>query len=476
LQPLFGQLANVFGRRWPIIVSTALFVLGSGICGGASNIGMLIAGRVVQGMGSAGITVLIEVIIADLVPLRERGTYFSVVFGIIALGTALGPLFGGLIVDNTSWRWIFYLNYPVGGVALVMLVLFLNVKWNRETTFATKLTKIDWIGNAIFVTAISSVLIALAWAGAVYPWASYHVLAPLLVGIFGIVAFLFFENSRFAPQPIMPLHLFSHRTSATAFALTFLHGVLTMWALYFLPVFFQGVLGSTPGRSGVQLLPTILALIPFAGMGGILVSKTGRYKPFHYAAFALIIVGFGLLTLLNQDSSAGAWIGYQIIESAGVGLVIATLLPAAMAALTEADTALATATWAFMRSFGVTWGSAIPAAIFNNRFDHLAKTHITDPALREQLRNGQAYEHATKAFRDSLAPVPRAQFVWVLNQSVRSTWWVAIAFAALGFLIINFEKEIPLRKELQTEFGMAERKETEPKESGVNIDTHKALP
>ncbi len=392
---------------------------------------MLIAGRVVQGVGAAGITVLTETIIADLVPLRERGFYFSIVFGLIAFGTALGPVFSGLIVENTTWRWIFYLNYPVGGVALVMLFLFLNVKWNKETTLATKLTKIDWTGNVIFVMAVTSVLIALSWAGAVYPWSSYHILTPLLVGMFGLLGFLFFEGSRFAPQPMMPLHLFSHRTSATVFGLTFLHSIVTMWALYFLPVYFQGVLGSTPARSGVQLLPTIFALVPFGAMGGILLSKTGRYKPLHYAAYALMMVGFGLLTLLKADSSTGAWVGYQIIESAGTGLVIATLLPAVMAPLTDADTALATAAWSFVRSFGLTWGTAIPGAIFNNRFGILAKTHITDAALREQLRSGQAYEHATKAFRDSLPPVSRAQFVWVLNESVRSTWWAAIAFAGL---------------------------------------------
>ena len=158
LQPLQGQLANVFGRRWPTIVSTATFILGSGIGGGASNMSMLIAGRVIQGVGAGGINVLIEIIVCDLVPLRQRGQYIGMIFGVIALGTALGPLFGGLIVQRTTWRWVFYLNLPIGGVALVILILFLHVKYNQEKTFADKLTQIDWVGNLLFVATISAIV------------------------------------------------------------------------------------------------------------------------------------------------------------------------------------------------------------------------------------------------------------------------------------------------------------------------------
>lgn len=157
-QPLQGQLANVFGRRWPMILSTAAFVLGSGICGGATSMGMLIAGRVVQGVGAGGINVLMEIIVCDLVPLRERGSYFALTFGCVGLGSALGPFFGGLIVQHSTWRWVFYLNLPIGGVALALLFMFLHVNYNREKTFADKLANIDWVGNAIFVASVTSIV------------------------------------------------------------------------------------------------------------------------------------------------------------------------------------------------------------------------------------------------------------------------------------------------------------------------------
>ncbi|WEW56053.1 hypothetical protein PRK78_001488 [Emydomyces testavorans] len=453
LQPLFGQFANVFGRRWPTIIATALFILGSGISGGAHNMGMMIAGRAIQGLGAGGINVLIEIIICDLVPLRERGNYLALIFGLIALGTALGPFFGGLIVQHTSWRWVFYLNLPVGGLALVLLVLFLKVKYKKEESLATRITNIDWIGTIIFVGSVVSILISLSWAGALYPWSSYRVIVPLVLGFAGLIGYLCFEGSPLCQDPTMPLHLFSNRTSLTAFILTFLHSVATIWAIYFLPVYFQGVLLSTPGRSGVQLLPTILMLIPFAAIAGRILAQFGRYRPLHHAGYAVMVIGLGLFTLLDQDSSTAEWVIYQAIEAAGAGIIIPVLLPAVQAELTDKDTALATSTWAFIRSFGMIWGSTIPAAVFNNRFDQLAG-RISNSAIAAQLKGGKAYEHATKLFLEKLPNNIRQEVISVFSDSLRRTWQIAIAFAALGFVLVIVAREVPLRQELDTEYGM----------------------
>ncbi|KAK3385637.1 MFS general substrate transporter-like protein [Podospora didyma] len=454
LQPLFGQLANVFGRRWPTILATASFTLGSGICAGATNMSMLIAGRVIQGVGAGGIGVLVEIIVCDIIPLRERGTYLAMVFGGIALGTGLGPFFGGLIVKNTTWRWVFWINLPFGAVAILLLVVFLHVNYEKEKSLATRVGSIDWLGNVIFVAAISAVLIALSWAGAVYPWSSYQVLVPLLVGMAGLGGFLVFEGSRFCPQPTMPLRLFANRTSAAALVLTFLHSLTALWSLYFLPVYFQGALGADPQQAGIDLLPTILVIIPFAIMAVRMQSKTGRYRPIHHAGFALMAISFGLFSLLDENSSTGTWVGFQMIGAAGSGLIIPTLLPAVLAPLTEADTALATATWAFLRSLGQVWGTAIGAAAFNTRFDELA-WRIADPAVRANVTDGKAYQFSTAAFIDLLAPDTRAQFVGIVGESLQRSWQIAIAFAVAGFLFVAFEKEIVLRQELETEFGIA---------------------
>ncbi|GLA93265.1 hypothetical protein AtubIFM61612_010459 [Aspergillus tubingensis] len=457
-QPLFGQIADIYGRRWPMIISTATFTLGSGISGGASNIDMLIAGRLIQGIGAGGINVLIEIIVCDLLPLRERGRYLGLMFGLIAIGTTLGPLFGGLIVQYTTWRWVFYLNVPIGAAAMVTLFLFLRVKFDSTPDYLQRLKRIDWLGNTLFVLAMISVLIALSWGGSQYPWSSFRVIVPLVLGFVGFAVFFLYEASpRYCPNPTMPLHLFANRTSATAFGLTFLHSLSAIAVMYFLPVYFQAVLAASPSRSGVQLLPTILFMIPAAITAGGLLSKLGHYRPIQHAGFAFMIIGFGLLTLLKAHASTGQWVGFQIPSAVGTGLALPVLLPAVQASLTEADTALSTSTWAFIRSFGLIWGATIPTVAFNNRVNTLLG-RVGDSSVAEQLRDGKAYETATKAFMDSITDaVTRAQVVSIYVDAIKTVWYVSMAFAGLAFLLVVVEKEIPLRKELDTKFSMEEK-------------------
>jgi hypothetical protein len=255
----------------------------------------------------------------------------------------------------------------------------------------------------------------------------------------------------------MPIHLFSNQTSGTAFTLTFLHSLSAISVMYFLPVYFQGVLGVTPSRAGIELLPTILFMIPSAITAGRLLSKFGRYRPIHHVGFALMVIGFGLLTLLKSNATTAQWVGYQLASAAGTGFILPVLLPAVQASLTEADTALSTSTWAFIRSFGLIWGATIPTAAFDNRFNTLLY-RIADPVIAEELATGSAYEHATKSFMDTITdPVTRAQVVSVYVDSLKTVWFVSMAFAVLAFLLVIIEKEVPLRKELETKFSMEEK-------------------
>ena len=338
-----------------------------------------------------------------------------------------------------------------------MLTAFLQVEWEKESKIAAKIKRIDWIGNTIFVASVVAVLIALSWGGTVYAWSTFRIIVPLVLGFVGFGIFLFYERTKYCKEPTMPVHLFTNRTSLIAFILTFLHSMVTIWALYFLPVYFQGVLDSTPGRSGVQLLPTVLFLIPFAATGGKLVAQFGRYRPIHLAGFAIMVIGFGLFSILSATSSTAVWVIFQAIEAAGAGLVIPALLPAVQAPFSDADTALATSTWAFVRSFGLVWGATVPAAIFNNRFDQVAPTRISDPTVRAALLQGKAYQHATRQFLDAIPPEIAAQVSDVFLISLKRTWQVAIGFAAFGFVLVSLEREIKLRKDLDTEFGMTKK-------------------
>ncbi|KAL0940270.1 multidrug resistance protein fnx1 [Colletotrichum truncatum] len=458
VQPLFGQLSNLFGRRYLTLFIVALFTLGSGICGGANSPAMLIAGRAIQGAGSGGINMIVDVIIFDLVPLRERGNYIAVILVIYGVGTAIGPFVGGIIVQNTSWRWVFYINLPIGGISLVLLWLFLHVKWDRTTVVADKLRRIDFIGNGILIASTVSVLIALTWAGAVYPWSSYRILVPLILSIAGLAGFCAFEGSGLVPEPVMPLRLFMNRTSAVVYVTTFLNSAAVYWAFFFLPLYFQAVQLSSPARSGVQLLPITLIGIPGAAVSAVILSKWGRYKALHITGFALMVVGFGLWTLLDRHSNLAVWVLVQVVPAIGSGMLLNTLLPAFQAGLNETDQASATASWSFIRSLGNVWGVAIPAAIFNSYISSYA-AEVDDAAAREILTRGDAYASATKAFVESFPSPVRDQIIDVFSKALKKVFMIGISIGALAFVLSFFEKEIKLRKELETEYGLEEREE-----------------
>ncbi|KAK0702245.1 major facilitator superfamily domain-containing protein [Lasiosphaeris hirsuta] len=456
VQPLFGQLANIFGRRYTTLGIVILFTLGSGIAGGASSGAALIAGRAVQGMGGGGINMIVDVIVSDLVPLRERGNYIACILMVYFIGTAVGPYVGGAVVENTTWRWVFYINLPVGGLSIFLILVFLQVKYDKEMSFAQKVRRIDYIGNLLLISSTVSILWALTYAGIQYPWSSWRIVSPLVIGLVGLVAFAAFENTKFVREPVIPPRLFANRTSAAVFAVTFLNSALLYWMFFFLPVYFQAVLLSSPARTGVQLLPAIFIAIPGAVAAVLLLAKFGKYKPLHWMGFGLNTIGLGLFTLLDKNSSTAEWIVFQMVAAGGSGFVLNTLLPACQAQLSEADQASATATWSFVRSFGSIWGVAIPATIFNN---YISKSvhQVSDLTVAARLMAGNAYSSGTASFVKSFEGPIKEQVIRLYTDSLKEVWRISIIFSGVSFLLVFLEKQIKMRTELETEFGLEKR-------------------
>jgi uncharacterized membrane protein YeaQ/YmgE (transglycosylase-associated protein family) len=356
---------------------------------------------------------------------------------------------------------------------MVMIFLFLRVQHNRSQTALQKLLRIDYLGNLILVGATISILYALTYGGTKYPWSAAEILAPLILGLAGLALFAWYETV--APSPVVPPGLFRNRTAAIIFLATFLNSALLYWVLFFLPVYFQAVLGASPARAGVLLLPAVLFGIPGAIVAVLLLSKFGKYKPLHLFGFAVSVIGMGLFTLLDEDSNLAEYVIFQAVAAVGSGFVLNTLLPAVQAQLEERYQAATTAAWSFMRSLGSIWGVAIPAAVFNNRFNQISRGVIADPAVRALFDGGnRAYENAYAEFVWSFQEGTRAEIVRTYVLALRLIWQISIAFSGINFLIIIFEKQVSLRTELETEFGLEEDKKEPAVVEGKDTENSKS--
>ena len=341
------------------------------------------------------------------------------------------------------------------------LFVFLRVNYQRDQSWAQRLKRINILGNAIFIAAIVSVLLALTWGGTIFSWSTFHIIVPIILGFVGLFLFTAFEwTPRLCPEPSVPRNLVSNRTSAAALVLTVLHAIVTYWAYYFLPIYLQGVKGLSPMLSGVGTLPIYAGSLIFAVVGGAILSKTGRYKPVHIFGFVPLTVSFGLFSLLDATSFTAVWVCYQLIWACGSGLLIAILLPAMQAPLDESLVATATGLWSFVRYFGCIWGVTLPSAIFNNECRRLAGS-VSSVKIAGYLTGGQAYQYATKAFLNSIDEEDaREEVIGVITGAMKTVWLIGIAFAGLGFLVTFFEGEVKLRDDLNTDYGMEGEKKT----------------
>ncbi|KAI1381215.1 major facilitator superfamily MFS_1 [Hypoxylon crocopeplum] len=447
-QPFYGQIADIFGRRNPLLFSVALFALGSGIAGGANNVATLIAGRLVQGLGTGGINVIPEIIICDLIPPRHRGPYLSCILSTAAIASTIGPIVGGALAQ-VDWRWIFWLNLPVSGVCAIGTVLLVNVKFQRDNTWLAALRRVDFIGSAIFIPSMVSLFFGLVMGGTSgYPWNSGRIVAPIVLGVAGWALFHVQQSSRFCVEPSVPPSLFQNRTSATSFILIFLASISVQAICYFLPIYFQAVKNVSPLTSGIYFLPFTLALLPSGD------------KPLHWAGFALMAIGLGLFSTLDEASSSGEWIGFQIIAAWGAGFIFTVSLPSTLAALPEKVVATATSTFAFVRAFGLVWGVTMSSIIFNGQVQQNLYL-VEDTNLQQLLADGRAYTFASGS-EDSqlsittLSDKDRGQVVNVYKEALSVVWLVFVAITGLGFLFTSLLKHIELRKDRQTEFGLAD--------------------
>jgi len=432
--PQWGKLGDLYGRKSLFQLAIVIFLAGSMLSGLSQTMFELIAFRAIQGIGAGGLMVGAQAIMGDVVPARQRGRYlgyFGVVFGVTNVA---GPLLGGWFTEHLSWRWIFYINVPLGILALFVVATVLHIPVTRVPH------KIDWAGTAFLSVGVTCLILLTTWAGSEYAWGSTVIIALGLTTLVTLATFCWIETR--APEPIIPLWLFKNRTFTATSAVGFIIGFSMFGAIIYLPLYLQIVHGASPTLSGLELLPMIGGMLLTFIMSGRLVTSTGRYRVFPIVGTAVLAVGLLLLTLLGPHTPYGEVAVFMFITGMGIGLVMQVLVVAVQNAVPHSELGVATATSTFFRTIGGAFGVAVLGAVFANRLISQLKLHATAAELK--LISGSNVT-ANPAQIDHLPPGQRTFVITGFSHSVDAAFLVAVPFVVVGFILSWLIKEIPLR-------------------------------
>jgi EmrB/QacA subfamily drug resistance transporter len=431
--PLYGKLGDLYGRKGVFQVAIVLFLIGSVLCGVAQNMTMLIAFRGIQGLGGGGLMVGAQAIIADVVSPRERGRYqgyFGAVFG---ASSVAGPLIGGFFTDHLSWRWVFYVNVPLGILALFVTTVVLRLPAGRVEH------SIDYWGAAFLTAGVSCLVLLTTWGGTEYGWASPEIIGLGIITVVSLGLFVLAESR--AAEPIIPLHLFRKRVFTVASAVGFILGLALFGTITYLPLFLQLVTGASATNSGLLLLPLMAGLLTSSIASGQVISRTGRYRVFPIVGTALMCAGMLLLSRLDATTSQGTISLDMVVLGLGLGLVMQVLVLAVQSSVERGDLGVATSAATFFRSVGGSVGTAIFGAVFANRLSGNLAHDLPPQALG---KIGGTLSGSPAALR-ALPEAMRSGYLTAFADAVATVFLVGLPIAALAFLLSLVLPEVPLR-------------------------------
>ncbi|MFF6874427.1 DHA2 family efflux MFS transporter permease subunit [Streptomyces sp. NPDC012474] len=433
--PLWGKLGDQYGRKRLFQTAIVIFLVGSALCGAAQDMAQLIAFRALQGLGGGGLIVLSMAIVGDLVSPRERGRYQGLFGAVFGATSVLGPLLGGLFTQHLSWRWVFYVNLPVGIVALAVIAAVLHIPRTAQRHV------IDYLGTFLIAAVATCLVLVASLGGTTWAWGSWQIVGLAVLGVVLAVAFVAVE--RRAAEPVLPLKLFRVRTFTLAAVISFVVGFAMFGAMTYLPTFLQVVQGISPTMSGVHMLPMVLGLLLASTGSGQIVSRTGRWKVFPIVGTGITALGLLLLHRLDEHSSTAELSGFFFVFGLGLGLVMQVLVLIVQNAVPYEDLGVATSGATFFRSIGASFGVAVFGTVFAGRLGE----QLSDAFRGVRLPPGVSVE-ALEADPRGIAALPpglRPPALHAYAVSITDVFLYAAPVALLGFVLAWFLKEDRLR-------------------------------
>jgi EmrB/QacA subfamily drug resistance transporter len=439
--PIYGKLGDMYGRKRVLQAALVVFLVGSALCGLAGSMLELIVFRAVQGLGGGGLIVVSMALVGDIVAPRERGRYQGLFGGVLGVAVVAGPLLGGFFVDNLSWRWIFYVNLPLGLVALVVISSVLS---SRQVT---EWCRIDWLGTLVLAAGLSGVILYTSLGGTTYAWDAPWMLAAISASVALLALFPLVEAR--AAEPIVPLELFRNATFRTASAIGFVIGFALFGSVTFIPVYLQLVKGYSATASGLLLTPMMLGVLLTSTASGFLISRYGSYRRFPRAGTALAAVALYLLSTLEPGTPTWGAGLYMLLLGLGLGLVMQVLVLAAQNAVDYRLLGVATSGATLFRQVGGSIGVSVFGAIFTNRLSH-ELAHRLPPG-------GEAPTDATPAAIEQLPAAINAIYTAAVAAALHPVFQTAAAVMVVAFALSWRLRDVPLRETTQAPVGASER-------------------
>ncbi|KAK4926014.1 hypothetical protein LTR66_016374 [Elasticomyces elasticus] len=445
--PIWGKFSDIWGRKPMLIAANIVFMIGSLVAALATSIGMLIGGRVIQGLGGGGLIILVSIAISDLFTMRDRPKYYALVGATWSIASGVGPIIGGVFTEKVSWRWCFYINLPLDGVALALLIFVLKLE-TPKTSLVKGLKAVDWLGGVLIVGGVIAFLYGFASAGTTHPWDSTFVLCLIIFGAV-MIGLFFVVEWRFAKYPIMPPRIFAEWSNVAAYGVCFLFGFVFIAESYYLPLYFQTVMGLSPILSGVTLFALVIPLSIMAMATGIIIKKTGRYLEITWISAVFFALGAGLLIDLPANISWPRVIIFQIIAGLGTGPLLQAPLIALQAHLKGYDAAVGTATYGFLRNIATSMSVVLGGVVFQNelRKKETYLSSILGPETAARFA-GSSFG-ATTGLLHTLPPAQRQALDEAYASSLRTMWIFYTCFAVLLIVVSAFitKKELSQTKE-----------------------------